>query len=114
MDPESKEYKLLSDTLESLYKYLETPWGKGVLGMKARKHTERVTNGLVEQLRPYLDEMYIGWLKENMQTIQKLVNCDWEGRGRHTVDVKKIRNIINHTQTVFDKTTSVYGPCVRF
>lgn len=114
LNPESNEYKLLVDTLESLYKYLETPWGKGILGMKVKKRTTRVTDGLVEQLRPHLDEMYVGWLKENMEMIQKLVNCDWEGRGRHTVDIKKIRNIINHTKIVFDQTSSVYGPCLRF
>ena len=114
MDPESKEYKLLADTLETLHEHLQFPWGSRMLGRKTKKHTTRTTDGLIEQLRPHLTETYISWLTENMHMIQKLVNQDWEGRGKHTTDLQKIRNIINHTKLVFDNTSKVFGPCKRF
>ena len=114
MDAETKEYKQLVQMLEQLYTYLEQPWGGGTSGARTRKQVGRTTAGIVEQMRPYLNETYVSWLQENTSMIRKLVDTEWEGRGKHTRDLKKIRNIINHTKLVFDKDSNVFGPCKRF
>jgi hypothetical protein len=115
MDCTSDAYTIiLIQTFEEIKKRIESPWGNGRAWMDIQKYITRTSNGLVEQLRPFLSNQHIEWLETDLKSLKSVINEPWEGRGKHLIALKKIENILNYILLRLDNSTTVSGPCIRF
>jgi len=111
MDCDSKEYtQILIKILDSVSARLSVPWGKGIMFLGVKKFVKRTTDGLCNQLKPFLDEEYLDWLQANMELVCAIVDTPWLGRGKHLVDISRINSIIVFTKLVMNKESMVTGP----